>query len=190
MVKWKIESHIIPQYSALLDEQWLSDIAQFTTTSQEFLQIDDPTESHFIVEDIASYEVSVVIADDTVLNQLNKDHLGEDFPTDVLAFPFLVPVAKKGGWGLEPPIPEFVSAIQVSEDGEDYVHIGEVVLSYERAIDQARDQEKEPKDEIALLLVHGILHLFGYDHAESTDQQTMWKLQEFIVNDMNAKGIL
>ena len=83
-----------------------------------------------------------------------------------------------------------MSAIQVSEDGEDYVHIGEVVLSYERAIDQARDQEKEPKDEIALLLVHGILHLFGYDHAESTDQQTMWKLQEFIVNDMNAKGIL
>lgn len=190
MAKWKIESHIIPQYSALLDEQWISDIAQFTTESQESLQIDDATESHFVVENIANYEVSVVIADDKILTQLNKDHLGEDFATDVLAFPFLVPVAREGGWGLEPPISEFVSAVAVSPDDEAYVHMGEVVLSYERAIDQARDQEKEPRDEIALLVVHGILHLFGYDHAESTDQKTMWKLQDFIINDLGARGII
>ena len=51
-------------------------------------------------------------------------------------------------------------------------------------------QRKEPKDEIALLIIHGILHLFGYDHAEDVDQQTMWRLQQSILNDLGSRGIL
>jgi probable rRNA maturation factor len=190
LAKWKIESHILSQYSELLNEQWLIAIAQFTTESQESLHIDDPNESHFLVENIANYEVSIVIADDETLTQLNRDHLGEDSPTDVLAFPFLVPVIKAGGWGLEPSMSEFANATAISEDDNSYLHMGEVILSYERAIDQARDHNQEFKNEIALLLVHGILHLFGYDHAEIQEQKTMWRLQESIVNELGTRGII
>ena len=190
MAKWKIESHILPQYSSLLDEHWIDCIAHFTTDSQESLSINDVSESHFIVERADNYEINVVIADDKTLTQLNRDHLGEDFPTDVLAFPFLMPDARDGGWGLLPPISEFVKATAISEENEDYLHMGEVIVSYDRAIAQAKDHNKEPKDEIALLLVHGILHLFGYDHAEMQEQQTMWRLQESIVNALGDQGIL
>ena len=147
-------------------------------------------ESHFQIEHVANYELNLVVANDQTLHQLNLEHLGEDFATDVLAFPFLVPFPKEGGWGLEQPDSDFVTASNITEGDEDYLHMGEVVLSYERAVDQAKDHDKEPKDEIALLIIHGILHLFGYDHAEDVDQQTMWRLQQSILNDLGSRGIL
>lgn len=150
----------------------------------------NPTESHFVVGNIANYEINLVIADDKTLQQLNRDHLGEDFPTDVLAFPFLVPVITEGGWGLEQPESDFVTAPDIARESGDYLHMGEVVLSYERAIDQAKDHNKEPRDEIALLIIHGILHLFGYDHADTQEQQTMWRLQGSILNELESQGIL
>ena len=107
-------------------------------------------------------DMAVVITDNESIQALNRDFRGLDEPTDVLAF------------GEEKPGP-FVLA-----PGEP-MYLGDVVISLERAEAQALEQAASTKDELQLLLVHGILHLLGYDHATDDDQRQMWDRQDAIL---------
>jgi probable rRNA maturation factor len=93
-------------------------------------------------------EVGLVIATGERVQELNRDYLGEDEPTDVLAFSAL----EEGG---EPP---FVKP----PDGR--LHLGEVIIAYPRAVTQAAEHGHPLERELAILLIHGLLHLLGYDH--------------------------
>jgi probable rRNA maturation factor len=95
-------------------------------------------------------EVGLVIATGERVQELNRDYLGEDEPTDVLAFSAL----EEGG---EPP---FVQP----PDGR--LHLGEVIIAYPRAVTQAAEHGHPLERELAILLIHGLLHLLGYDHDE------------------------
>jgi probable rRNA maturation factor len=92
-------------------------------------------------------EVDVVLADDAVLHELNARYRGKDRATDVLAFP---------GAGPGP-----------------FRHLGEVVISTDRAIAQARSLDHSIADEVSRLLVHGILHLTGYEHDTPAGRRAM-----------------
>ena len=59
--------------------------------------------------------------------------------------------------------------------------MGEVVISYPQAAKQAREGRKLVRSEMALLVVHGVLHLLGYDHADDRDKQRMWAVQDDVL---------
>jgi probable rRNA maturation factor len=111
-------------------------------------------------------ELAVVITDDAGIQALNRDFLGEDFPTDVLSFS----AQSDGG--------PFVAAPEAGG------YLGDVIVSYPRAVEQAREHDHAVEQELSLLIVHGILHLLGYDHADEEEKAVMWARQESILNLM------
>ena len=111
-------------------------------------------------------QVTLVITDDRGIRDLNRDFLDIDAPTDVLAFS----AREEGG------------AFVVSPEGADYV--GDVVISYPRAVAQAEEIGHPVEQELTLLVVHGLLHLLGYDHAKEEDRAIMWARQETILREL------
>ena len=119
-------------------------------------------------------EVSVVIADDAALLELNARHRGEAAVTDVLAFsprhagPYL-------GVGDGPDADGFLD-FPTPDGGPE--ELGEVVISYPQAKRQAREAGRPVALEVETLVVHGVLHLLGYDHAEPEEERAMFALQD------------
>jgi len=93
-----------------------------------------------------SAELGLVITSQERVKQLNRDYLGRDEPTDVLAFSML-PESDRSPF-VTPP------------DG--VLHLGEVIISYPQAVIQAGERGHSVKREIAILVIHGVLHLLGY----------------------------
>ena len=87
-----------------------------------------------------------LITNDGELRRLNRDFLGKDYPTDVLSFP---------------------------EQGDGF--LGELAISGDRAIEQAAGFGHSPEDEVRILMLHGVLHLMGYDHE--TDRGRMGRTE-------------
>jgi probable rRNA maturation factor len=104
------------------------------------------------------YEVSLVFTDSEKVKQLNRDYRGVNEPTDVLAF-YMLP--QKGA--------DFPFALP--PDG--VTRLGEVIISYPQAAEQAKEQGHSLQRELALLVIHGILHLLDYDHEEPEEESKM-----------------
>ncbi len=102
--------------------------------------------------------LTVLVTGDEEMGELNRRYRGVDSPTDVLSF-------SAGGEG------EFA----VGPGGAGY--LGDVVISYPRAEEQAREYGHMVAEELNLLLVHGILHLLGYDHQDEEGRRKMWEKQ-------------
>lgn len=101
-----------------------------------------------MAQDVSSdAEVGLVIASQERVQELNRGYLGKDTPTDVLAFSML----PAGGE------PSFV----LPPDG--VLHLGEVIISYPQAVIQAEEQGHPVKKEMVILIIHGLLHLLGYE---------------------------
>jgi probable rRNA maturation factor len=113
-----------------------------------------------------SGELALVLTDDQSIQELNRDFLGEDTPTDVLSFSAL----EEAG--------PFVTAPEAGG------YLGDVIISYPRAVQQAREQGHAVELELDLLVVHGILHLLGYDHATVEEKALMWSHQESILSGL------
>jgi probable rRNA maturation factor len=108
----------------------------------------------FAAEGVPAAELSVLVADDETVRHLNREYAGEDASTDVLAFSL-----REGE--------EFVSPDEVQR-------LGEVIISYPTALRQAEDAGWPVEEEVAHLLVHGILHLLGYDHVQPEEERVMF----------------
>lgn len=102
----------------------------------------------------AQGDITIVLTDDAQMQQLNRDFLGSDAPTDVLSFPALE---------TDP------------ETGRRY--LGDILISVPRADDQAGAAGHALEEEVRLLIVHGTLHLLGHDHADADDKTKMWAAQ-------------
>ena len=109
------------------------------------------------------YEVSMVFTDSETVQQLNRDYRGMDESTDVLAF-YMLPQGEGNDSFALPP--------------DEVTRLGEVIISYPQAMEQAREQGHSPERELALLIVHGILHLLGYDHEEPEEEDEMRKREK------------
>jgi len=104
--------------------------------------------------DIKKNDLSVVIDSDEVLKELNQQYRGLDQPTDVLSF----------------------SANDLDlETGHNI--LGDIVISYPQAEKQAVDANHTVNKEIQLLIIHGVLHLLGYDHSNEKEKAIMWDIQ-------------
>lgn len=104
-------------------------------------------------------EVSLVLADDAFIHQLNYQYRGKDMPTNVLSFET----------GNVPPRGVLWLA-------------GDIIIAYETVLKEAKAQNKTFEAHLAHLLVHGALHLQGYDHLEEKEAQKMEKLEVKLMN--------
>lgn len=103
-------------------------------------------------------ELSIVLTDNARLHELNLNYLGVDSPTDVLSFP---------------------ASETDPETGARY--IGDILISIPRAQEQADAAGHPLESEVQLLVVHGVLHLLGHDHAQAEEKRRMWKAQAEIL---------
>ncbi len=131
--------------------------------------------------------VGLILTDDEELSQLNEREMGRSGATDVLSFPLLPPSAFSPHRGPDP-----VQRIRSGQPVQPFalppgqrVHLGEIVVSVERAVEQAKDGRGgqtgdvrwSAADELRLLVTHGALHLCGWDHAEPVEEAAMRALE-------------
>jgi probable rRNA maturation factor len=111
-----------------------------------------------------TYTLSLHLVSDTTIRALNADHRAIDRATDVLSFP-LHDASADGevGFVLPPDEP---------------IHLGDVVVSYPRAVEQAADYGHSVEREVAYLVAHGVLHVLGYDHELDSERQVMRQREE------------
>jgi probable rRNA maturation factor len=114
-------------------------------------------------------DMSVVIADDETLHDLNLRYRGFDEPTDVLSFgdESDASLAEEGADD-GPAFPDLPGEV---------LPLGEIVLSYPLAVRQASEHNVSIDEEVALLIVHGVLHLLGHDHAQPAEEAVMKALE-------------
>lgn len=108
-------------------------------------------------------DLTVMLTGDSRIQVLNRDFLGKDTPTDVLSFP------------ADEPDPQ---------TGRRY--LGDVIVSLPRAIEQAGERGHSIEAEVQLLVVHGVLHLVGHDHAEAGEKARMWAAQAEVLNRLGV----
>lgn len=111
-------------------------------------------------------ELSIVITDDAAVQELNRTYRGIDRPTDVLSFP------------QEEPGEEILRAPEQPR------LLGDVVISFNRVEEQAREYGHSVDRELAYLTAHGILHLLGYDHEADEERQVMRAHEERALADI------
>ena len=119
-----------------------------------------------LAHESAQGELSVVLSDDEQLQQLNREYLGIDAPTDVLSFP---------------------ASETNPESGERY--LGDILVSVPRAAQQAAAAGHPLQAEVQLLVVHGVLHLLGHDHAQPQDKTRMWAAQAEVLKSLGLGNI-
>ncbi len=111
-------------------------------------------------------EVSITLTNNDYIHELNREYRGIDRPTDVLSFALN-----------ESEEPEVTGGSNINV-------LGDLVISVERAEEQAKDFGHSVKREMAFLTVHGMLHLLGYDHMEEADRLEMEKEQRFVMEKL------
>jgi len=153
-----IEVQVYPAYAASVKGAWLRKVAR----------------AGLAVGDLdGEAGAGIVIANDETLRRLNRDFRGVDQVTDVLSFG-----DSPGEWeGDAPPAGATAAGVDFPGQPEGARSLGEVIISYPQAERQARERGLPTERELALLVVHGMLHLLGHDHAEPDETATMQRLE-------------
>jgi probable rRNA maturation factor len=131
-----------------LDAQW--DEARISALARSIVERELPASGQ--------YAISLHLVSDATIRALNAEHRGKDAATDVLSFPLL----DNAEFALPP-------------DHE--VELGDVVISFDRAVSQAHEFGHSEDREIAYLAAHGVLHILGYDH-ELDDERLLMRQKE------------
>ena len=103
-------------------------------------------------------EVNVTIVDNNTIHEINREQRKIDRPTDVLSFPML--------------------------DYSGELILGDIVISYDKVIEQAAEYNHSRKRELAFLVAHSMLHLFGFDHMVDDERIEMEEKQNIILNNL------
>lgn len=114
-------------------------------------------------------ELSILLTDDSTIKELNRTHRSIDSPTDVLAFSL-----REG---------EAMAGLPAKKA---FTMVGDVVISLETAQRQAEEQGEPIRREVALLITHGILHLFGYDDGTPDEYDRMMKRSREILEALGS----
>jgi probable rRNA maturation factor len=115
----------------------------------------------------ADGDLTLVLTTDEQLQRLNREYLGVDAPTDVLSFP---------------------ASETDPETGRCY--LGDILISIPRAKAQAHTAKHALADETRLLVIHGVLHLLGHNHAKAREKAKMWKAQREILKKLGLGQVI
>lgn len=141
-----------------------------------FNEYKKPVEELSLVEDFINYCASslklknvlfnVIIIDNDSIHKINKEYRNIDRETDVITF-----------------------ALEDNKqiDTKDVRVLGDIYISYDRVISQAKEYNHSTRREICFLAVHGLLHLLGYDHMNKEDEEVMFGLQKELLNSYGIK---
>ncbi len=140
---------------AELDTEWLQNVVEKPLTAEKV-----PSNA----------EISLVITGQERIQELNRDYRGLDQPTDVLSFSLSEQKDEEPAPFIGPP------------DG--VLHLGEVIISYPQALIQARETNHSQKREIAILIIHGVLHILGYDHEKQEMEPAMRAREKEILESL------
>ena len=162
-----VDVRIFPRFRRALSMEWLTGVAEAALAGGSPPPGDGSSRRN----------MSLVVADDPTVQELNRDYRGLDETTDVLAF-------SSQHWGHY----EGEDEPKAFQDGEPFVtpeghhdFVGEVIISYPQCQRQADARGKSVEDELALLITHGVLHLLGYDHVEPEDEREMQALEQKVL---------
>jgi probable rRNA maturation factor len=114
-------------------------------------------------EDVGDYEISLAFVDNPTIHRLNQRYLRHDEPTDVLSFPLSEPNAKKLS--------------------------GELVLGVEVAAGQATERGHDVQEELTLYIIHGLLHLCGYDDHDDDERAAMRERERHYLRQLGLPDI-
>jgi probable rRNA maturation factor len=113
----------------------------------------------------ATVEVSIRLTSDDEVQTLNRQYRQQDKPTNVLSFPMVQP--------------DLIDSLANTDDGE--VLLGDIVLAYETCEREAKERGISTEDHATHLIVHGVLHLLGYDHMTDADAEYMEAIERDVM---------
>lgn len=108
------------------------------------------------------YDISVTLVDNKKIHEINKDYRDIDRATDVISFE---------------------NDLELSFGADEPTDLGDIFISVDQALAQAKEYKHSIERELTFLYVHGLLHCFGYDHLTQEDEQEMFNLQEVILSE-------
>jgi probable rRNA maturation factor len=155
---------IRPQFEPEVDEHPIRRAAQATLHHQG------------VREDAA---LCVAIVDDVEMQALNLQYRGVDAPTDVLSF-----ATHDDAPSQDAPGPGSTFVVAPEQEQEISAYLGDVIVAFPQVVAQAAQQGHGIERELRLLVVHGVLHLLGYDHATAPDEARMWAIQDQILGSL------
>ncbi|MGI6112914.1 MAG: rRNA maturation RNase YbeY [Mahellales bacterium] len=126
-------------------------------------------------------EVSIILIDNEAIRELNREYRCIDEPTDVLSFPMLE--SRPNGYDHD-----CVDRYLIEDLDNDLkaVILGDIAISMERAVAQAEEYGHSRQRELSFLVVHGMLHLLGYDHQRPEDRRVMREREEKILSSLGV----
>ncbi|WP_315025563.1 rRNA maturation RNase YbeY [Abiotrophia defectiva] len=161
---------------------------------QAYLAVGQEKLLHEVIEAAAKYlklpegiELDLSIVSNEEIQALNRDYRGLDKPTDVLSFA-LTEVSSE--YDVDFAHLDLAEEAEETEDLEETEfedeeaipqHLGDIIISYPRAQEQAQDYGHSLDRELAFLAVHGFLHLNGYDHQTEEEAKEMFRIQEEVL---------
>lgn len=131
------------------------------------------------MEGIQEGEVALTFVDNEQIHELNREYRGIDRPTDVLSF------------ALNESVEEELDILYEIEDEQELDEmndlLGDIIISTERAKEQAEEYGHSLEREIGFLFVHGFLHLLGYDHQDEPSERVMMDKQEAVLEKVGLR---
>lgn len=121
-----------------------------------------------VLEQAETIDVSIVLMNDAMIKTVNKGYRNQDKATNVLSFPQLTVEELKSN----------------TLKNNDFVPLGDIVLAYETIVTEAQEQQKDFDAHLAHMLVHGTLHLLGYDHMDDDEAEEMEHVETLILTGL------
>ena len=127
-------------------------------------------------------EVSVTLTDNDSIHAINKEFRDVDRATDVLSFPMIDYEKAADFDALEEEFDSSPESYFNPETGE--LLLGDIIISVEKVIEQAQNYGHSPRRELAFLVAHSMMHLFGYDHMSEDEAKVMEMRQEAVLTKL------
>ncbi|WP_151735888.1 rRNA maturation RNase YbeY [Paenibacillus tengchongensis] len=156
-----------------LDLVWDNEQEQYTITDELIALLESILQKAGEAEGVSTGEVALTFVDNARIHELNREYRGIDRPTDVLSF-----ALNESG----EDEPEIIYELEEDESEEELPNVlGDIIISVERAREQALDYGHSLERELGFLFVHGFLHLLGYDHQDEAAEAEMMSKQEAVL---------
>lgn len=179
-----ISIQIDDEFASIASVPALAAVAEATLVHQNVIAAD---------EQISQPLLTVVLTDDESVRELNRTFRFIDAPTDVLSFPnqeFPPAEAPAEDEPLEESHATTTLILPEEVLSEDAAYLGDIIIAVPYTQRQAEREKRTFDSELELLVVHGVLHLLGYDHATVEDEQAMWAIQDEVLAQVRGGGSL
>lgn len=147
------------------DERWSDHLQDISLLTEKII-------THVLselIKDTDIIEVSIVLANDKFIQELNRDYRQKDKPTNVLSFPI-------------------TDAADEIDSGGPFVSLGDIIISLDTIAAESEQQKKDIHDHYVHMLVHGCLHLLHYDHIDDEEAEEMEKLEVHFLSAFHIKN--